>query len=264
MTCPGQVGAFPLMPIITGGPQLQSLRNLCIDGLFPTCINPLREWFIALHSLPHSPPLSCLKFGFAIPLYDIDIDELLIALDGFPIHDLVIDGLAEGKPTLIENISQRLPNINSLTLFRRQSSRQRISVPCPWPQPPWMYASRFSGFFNLRSFAWNFHFACEEIAPRDMVILEGSAADFEPYVLPPGDRLWDQWDDWSSVDASNNTARVFAVYNPLLEDAFIYLRRGAVKWHIGPDGSVGPVEFKLDSWNPTWEEQLDRSIIVER
>ncbi|PBK69014.1 hypothetical protein ARMSODRAFT_957325 [Armillaria solidipes] len=263
MTRPGQVGAFPWMPIITGGPQLQSLCNLCIDGLFPTCVNPLREWFVALHSLPHSPPLSRLKFGFAIPLYDIDVDELLVALHGFPIHDLVIDGLAEGKPTLIENISQRLPNINSLTLFRRQSSRQRISVPCRWPQPPWVYASRFSGFSNLRSFAWNLHFACEEIAPRDIVILEGSAADFEPYVLPSDDRLWCQWDDWSSVDASNIMARVFAVYNPLLEDVFIYLRSGAVKWHIEPDGSVGHLEFKLVSWNPTWEEQLDRSIIVE-
>ncbi|KAK0188447.1 hypothetical protein F5146DRAFT_1055262 [Armillaria mellea] len=261
MTCPGQLGVFLWN---TGGPQLQSLRNLCIDGLFPSCVNSLREWFVALYSLPHSPPLSCVKLGFAIPFYDVSVDELLVGLHDFPIHDLVIDGLAEGKPALIENISRRLPNINSLTLFRRQSSRQRITVPCRWPQPPWMYASRFSGFSNLRSFAWNLHFAREDIASRDMVILEGRAADFEPYVLPSDDRLWNQWDDWSSIDASNIMARVFAVYNPLLEDVSIYLGRGAVKWHTGTDGSVGSLEFNLDSWNPTWEEQLDRAVIVER
>ncbi|KAK0202391.1 hypothetical protein DFS33DRAFT_1434841 [Desarmillaria ectypa] len=90
-------------------PRLQSLRNLCIDVLFPACL-------VALRSLPHLPPLLRLKLGFAIPLYDASVDELLVALHGFPIHDSVIDGLAEGRPALIENIGQRDPNINSLTL----------------------------------------------------------------------------------------------------------------------------------------------------
>ncbi|KAK0466757.1 uncharacterized protein EV420DRAFT_1698524 [Desarmillaria tabescens] len=225
MTCPGQV-------VLSRGCQ-QLLKAL--DS---------REWLVALHSLPHPPPLSRVKIGFAVPPYDVSVDELLVALHGFPIQDLVIDGLAEGRPDLIENIGQRLPDIHSLTLFRRQS-----------PPPT-----------NIRSMP--LASASVDVTPPVSPIspnYEGSAADCDPYVLPSDDKLWYRWDDWSPVDTSHNMARVFSVYNPALEDVLIYLRRGAVKWHIGPDGAVGQVKF-LDSplWNPMWEEQSDRSIIVER
>lgn len=139
------------------------------------------------------------------PLHTVN---LLLALHTAPLQVLILDGLHQAEPSLLEQIAALFPYLRGLTLFYRDSSRQtRTRSVVRWPHASWEYAPYFRGFHRLEFFCWNFEVHIMEMAfHRTLQLFE---EDFSR----------DSWEleDEESLADWNSVARVLAVNCPTLK-----------------------------------------------
>lgn len=78
--------------------------------------------------------------------------ELLDAMNGCLVENLVLDGIRYAQPDLLAKIAQALPELRGLTLIYRACDLQLTANFIEWPLPSWEYASHFSAFKKLQYF----------------------------------------------------------------------------------------------------------------
>ncbi|KAK0193547.1 hypothetical protein F5146DRAFT_1031218 [Armillaria mellea] len=133
-----------------------SLRRFSLgsieDGFDGPAVGLVVDWLnrATEHHLTH------FKLSVREPASDAAFSLLLDALQPHPLEEFIFDGLLEGRPVILDRISQSLPQLRSLRLFRRSSNRQRKTGHCDWLSPPWEYAQRLVSFSNLQYFGWNY------------------------------------------------------------------------------------------------------------
>ncbi|KAK0466756.1 uncharacterized protein EV420DRAFT_1635799 [Desarmillaria tabescens] len=244
---------------------LHHLQHLCVDGLHSASLNKFKEWLVVLGSSTTSHPLSHVKVGLAYPESDINILQLVDVLDKYSIRSLYLDGLSEGRPELIRGIAERLPGLDSLTLLRRAGYHEHWL--CPWPEPGWVYASRFTNFTNLRSFGSNMLIVFDRVTPKALILFEGGehGDSVLPYAgLPP----WEQDDELSADDERHRMAVVFSAFIPTLETISFCTSVGGIGWCI--KGVYGQTHIEYvergipdrPRWNPTWANSLKSSTMI--
>lgn len=148
---------------------------------------------------------------FKVEAGDSGIDEgesaqLLLALSASPLQVLILDGLQYVGLDVFERIANFFPNITSLSLIYRESSRQVRTRCTMWPLPSWKYAPVLQLFHHLEFFGWNFGMDEMEwsFSPTLQLFEEGFPEDW--WELPQMKSLA----DWGSI------ARVLAAYCPTL------------------------------------------------
>jgi hypothetical protein len=207
LTDPG----LPHPTIIRLRNPLVTLERLAIDGLrSDDWVDLIRMVAEASASTRNKLRLThfklALRDGMPTPL----LDALLSGLEEAPLQVLVLKGIRNGSPELIERIAQLFPDLLSLTLYYYDSDRQHRSRGTVWPFPTWEYAQRLGRFNRLKHFGWNF--------AVDLVYLPAVMPYFEDgfpeeFWTVPNEVL----DDWDG-----SVAKLFAVHQPSLESmAFV-------------------------------------------
>lgn len=183
-----------------------SLRRFSLgsieDGFDGPAVGLVVDWLnrATEHHLTH------FKLSVREPASDATFLLLLDALQPHPLEEFTFDGLLEGRPVILDRISQSFPRLRSLRLFRRSSNRQRKTSHCEWLSPPWEYARRLVSFSNLQYFGWNY-----------LIIKDG----YSPLLLEGGSDVDDCFD---SDDGAYFAASVFAAYCPSLRSVAMFSR----------------------------------------
>lgn len=164
--------------------------------------------------------LTHLKLAMNYGMSPLVLDSLLFALRAAPLQCLVLQGIRDGSPDLIERIAQLFPDLLSLTLIYRDSDRQRNSLSTIWPFPTWEYAQRFAHFNRLEHFGWNFRLDTV-FSPSVMQFFEDgypeSSGDEDRQILEDDDSddWWEAEEDW--FEPSAEIVKLFAVHCPSLQ-----------------------------------------------
>lgn len=155
--------------------SLSQLERLSLDNV---CLPLLSDFtaFFAQHP-EATTHLTHFKLHMDWGLDDSDAQTLLLALESAPMEVLALEGLAEADFPLFDQITSQYPCLQALTLVRRHNASQHRNKLAIWPRASWKYASRFSGFKNLRHFCWNFFTEYWDATPSAIVAFEN---DFEP------------------------------------------------------------------------------------
>ncbi|KAG5653119.1 hypothetical protein H0H81_002186 [Sphagnurus paluster] len=135
----------------------QTLERLYLGDIQWWSEDPVPYWrWLEIATRPSLPQLTHLKIHTGPGIPDLYVLRLLRAFRTAPVSVLSLDGLADAQPTLLTSLSTAFPGLIGLTLFRRESNRQRRSRGgARWPYPDWEYAPHMAGFTRLRHFGWN-------------------------------------------------------------------------------------------------------------
>ncbi|KAG7451967.1 uncharacterized protein BT62DRAFT_1031457 [Guyanagaster necrorhizus] len=243
-------------------PELDAFSNMCAMERVSLSSLPRIYVHVVENMLLISPSsdvrrLTHLKLDFREPILDEEVVTLSGALESYPMEVLVLDGLLQGYPDIIDAIAQKLPNLLVLMLLRRGGSAQSVSTHCMWPKPIWTYAPPFSQFTRLRHFEWNYQYFCDEvITPWSMLRLEGHN-DQDVSVRP---YLGYESDDHEDIEYALCGASVFKAYCRGPKLVMVYLHDPARSWWlIGEDGPIpdtAPHDRNLPAleWNPCMDE----------
>lgn len=196
-------GIEPGVDIVARFNPFTSLKRIILERADPFDIQFLAQW------IQESPSLDLTHFwieGGRYGIYSPEIELLLPALGPAPLQVLVLDGLHQVEPSLLDEIAEVFPNLRALTLLYRQSERQTKTGVSTWPYASWEYSPHFRGFQQLKFFCWNFNVEIMEMTFHQTLRLFEGVPE-EQRMLEDGESLA----DWNSI------ARVLAVYCPTLE-----------------------------------------------
>ncbi|KAG6820864.1 hypothetical protein H0H93_010691 [Arthromyces matolae] len=133
---------------------LATLKYLYLGRISLVNIPIFVEWIRrSLHGI--SPQITHFKLQTEYPISDTEIESYLEALGTTPLKVLSIEGALHADLSLFDWIANHFPNLQGLTVLRRESTRSRDTKPIIWPLPTWMYAQCLSAFPKLEYFGWN-------------------------------------------------------------------------------------------------------------
>lgn len=200
--------AFPPLEVLETYDPFKTIERFAVTGIEAADIGVLSTLFRTAKASDAGLKLTHLKV-VAGPsgLHQPEIKDLLDALSGSPLQYLVLDGIYYAETDLLDTISAACPDLLSLTLSYRQSTRQVKSEKVLWPRSSWEYAPHLANFRQLKHFRWNFHLNFEEPVLTGILgfFEDGFKEDWYDYVDPE-----ESYSDWDAI------ARVLAAYCPTL------------------------------------------------
>lgn len=199
-------------------------------------------------------PLRVTHFKLRSP-WSIDPDPIMSLLRvlhtaSAPIRVLVLDGIAKAPVDLFIAIAQLLPQLEGLTLIRRDTERQSKKRLCRWDCPTYEYAACLRALPRLRYFGANFYWDILELSPIVTRLFESDFDASKPEPLT---------DDYMSDPRS--MALPFAASCPTLESFVIVsdhlqwackIRRSSANGSFDIDGDflAKKASLRLHEWHP--------------
>ncbi|KAI0076029.1 hypothetical protein K474DRAFT_1708540 [Panus rudis PR-1116 ss-1] len=256
--------SIPLAEITTVVNPFKTLRSIILYNLVPVDVQMLSTW-ISQVNVPL--PLERFKLVVEGGLNRQEILDLLNALASAKLKYLVIDGLRWAEPTLLDQISQTFPNLESLILQYRESNIQYKCIPAVWPHTSGEYAPHLANFQHLRHFGWNFRENPAYYAGWTYRFFEDGFPE-EQELWDPDSKYGDLYRDSFEVDEGILVANVLGAYCPSLEwvssgkkFGICYARsKGRC---FGFEGSLSYTKMSIydpDSWSRDWEVRSDGSM----
>ncbi|KAK7690456.1 hypothetical protein QCA50_005554 [Cerrena zonata] len=160
----------------------RTLEHFYLSAICSGEVARLVQWITLVQtSSPFPLRLTHLKISIGNGIFEEDLILLLDQLrqSGDLMQNIVLDGLHEAEPGLLDLIATTFPNLTSLTLLYRESPPQKRSRPANWPYPSWEYAQHLAQFRKLRFFGWNFRVSMESPTPYALHFFENGYPEFE-------------------------------------------------------------------------------------
>lgn len=185
----------------------------CLERLYISQIgdiDALSSWLRLCASAVGGLRLTHFKLKVGPGLEEDELMNLIGALETAPLRVLVLEGIAYAELDLFDILAETFPQLEALTLIRRENTSQITTKPCGWPHATWEYAPHLAGFRCLKYFAWNFRIdPVPETVTWDLPLMEAGFAD--PAAWPEKDWETDAMYECKSV------ADLFEAYCETLE-----------------------------------------------
>lgn len=225
-------------------------EKLQIEALEGHQMWSLNRWLLSVQA---PLPLTHFKLSVRGVLDSVDRVQLTEGLRSAPmLQVLVIDGLIDASPEILQSFANGHDALVALTLILRDSWRQSKAKLCTWPGSTWEYAPALAAFPRLRHFGWNARIDLNEATPSIMQLFETDFAEQSD----DEDVAWGY--ERSMYGDFGSMAAPFAVHCPTLETFAVVDEdtRRAFRVSRGPGGTAMAAkhdfntEFDVIPWNP--------------
>ncbi|KAI0766805.1 hypothetical protein BC629DRAFT_1725378 [Irpex lacteus] len=191
----------------------RTLERVYLMNLYPAEADILCE---VIRDAALETPLRLTHFKLELR-YGINSSQsalLLAALSSAPLQHLVLEGLTHLSQQFFRSLSSMFPDLISLVIVYRDSTRQIVTKGTRWDVQLGEIAPEFAGFARLKYFAGNVGLN-NQATPAIMPYFEKG---WPASPINPNDELTYDIDDWACIP------KLFAAYCPTLETVALIQR----------------------------------------